>query len=341
MWPDQRILMPSTAGPTRRSMLAASAVVAAAGVAVGYAAPAQAQITEKVRNQPPTLYGANVGGWWTGTYGSPIESQTVAWTRILAGFGAINVVREWSGGLGAWSSLTAKYGTRALIIEIPDTDPTTLGNWLRAAPTDRPIWWCWKHEPESKTDPATFKSTWAGLAAAHRANSPNNVKSSIILQGTSFITSRLSWVGGHPWSDWFPTDPTALGNLDAVGADVYHFGHNDVLADTAEFVLRPVIDAGKSLNKRVILGEYGMVRTASPEWPNSPFWSNATRVARLNEAIGIFDEPTNRIRAVCHFEADNGSASNGAPHNMLGPPPGRSDPYPSEPAAIWRTASTR
>ena len=323
-------------------MLAAGAVVAAAaGVALAFDDPAQAQTTQTAqKTAPATLYGANVGGWWTGAYGNK-ETQAAAWTRILAGFGAINVVRDWTGGLGAWSSITAKYGTRALIIEIPDTDPATLGNWLRAAPTNRPIWWCWKHKPEAKTDPATFKATWARLGAAHAANSPANVKSSIILQGTSFIPSRLSWVGGHPWSAWFPTDPTALANLDTVGADVYHFGHNDALADTAEFVLRPVIDAGKSLNKRVILGEYGMVRTASTGWPNSPYWSNAVRVQRLNEAIGIFDEPTNHIRAVCHFESDNGAASNGAPHNLLGPPPGVGGGYPSQPADIWRAASMR
>jgi hypothetical protein len=322
-------------------MLAAGAVVAAAaGVALAYDQPAEAQTTQRTRTQPPTLYGANVGGWWTGQYGS-VEYPAAAWNRILAGFGAINVVRVWPSSLPSWSSLTAQYGQRALIIETPTSDPTALGNWLKAAPTDRPIWWCYQHEPEAKTDPATFKATWTRLAAAHRANSPNHVKSTIILQGSSFIPSRYSWVGGHPWSDWFPTDPTALANIDAVGADVYHFGHDDAHADTAEFVLRPVIDAAKSLGKRVVLGEYGMVRASSPEWPDSPFWSNAMRVQRLNEAITIFDDPTNHIRAVCHFEADNGPVANGCPVNLLGPPPGRSDPWASQPAAIWRAASTR
>jgi hypothetical protein len=323
-------------------MLAAGAVVAAAGVAVAVAEPAaQAQTLSGTRTPPPTLYGANVSGWWTGVYGNK-ETQAVAWTRLLASFGAINVVRVWpQNGLPTWSSLTTLYGTRALIIEAPTSDPTALGNWLKAAPTDRPIWWCYQHEPEAKSDPASFKATWARLAAAHRANSPTNVKSTIILQGSSFIPSRYSWVGGHPWTDWFPTNPTDLANLDSVGADVYHFGHNDALADTAEFVLRPVIDAAKSLNKRLIIGEYGMIRTASTEWPDSPFWSNSMRVQRLTEAIAIFDEPTNRIRAVCAFESDNGSQSNGAPHNLLGPPPGRTEPYPSQPGALWRTASTR
>jgi hypothetical protein len=341
MWPDHNSPLSNSAGPSRRSMLAAGAVVAAAGVALAYDAPgAQAQTLSGARTAVPTLYGANVGGWCTGVYGNK-ETQATAWSRILAGFGAINVVRDWTHGLQPWSNITSAYGTRALIIEVPDTDPTTLGNWLKAAPTDRPIWWCWKHEPEFKTDPATFKATWAKLAAAHRANSPSNVKSTIILMGGSYIPSRYSWVGGHPWSDWYPTDPTALANLDTVGADVYHFGHNDALADTAEFVLRPLIDVGKSLNKRVIIGEYGMVRTASTEWPDSPFWSNSMRVQRITEAIAIFDEPTNRIRAVCAFESDHGAQSNGAPHNLLGPPPGRTESYPSRPGDLWRAASTR
>lgn len=277
------------------------------------------------------FYGVNPGGWRTLGQNAPSAYQA-----SVAAYGQLGFMRlwpntfntTWRGGLipsyvyDAKTPVYINLGSDVAGVNTGARDAawTTI---LKSAPTDRPIWFSFAHEPEGDGfTVAAWQQAQMRLAALKTKHARANVKFAPLLMGASFIGNRYqaAAAGNVPWSTWFNFD---LKNIDAMGADLYQWGTNDATADLASRVINPTIAAAKSKGKKLLIGELGTRNTLS----------DASRAKFLREAIALFDG-SSTVTAVAYFESDNGAKG---PWNLL-PKPGTSSwNYPSSIKA-WRGA---
>ncbi len=194
---------------------------------------------------------------------------------------------------------------------------------LKTAPTDRPIWFSFAHEPEGDGfTVAAWQQAQMRLAKLKTQYAPSNVKYAPLLMGTTYMSSRysVSAPGNVPWSTWFNFDMT---NVDAMGADIYQWGKSDATADTAASVVSPVINAATSKGKGLLVGELGARNLLT----------DTGRAKFLNDAVSLFNASP-KAQGVAYFENDNGSLG---PWNLL-PKPGTNTPNLPKSIAAWKAA---
>lgn len=285
-----------------------------------------------------TLFGANVGGYVV----SKDEKQKAAFDRILAGFGAINVVRWWPTGFPTWKQLPPYYGDRPVSVNcgndvtgmLAGTYDDALATFCRDA--RRRTWLTFAHEPEDEVGNGTFTlPDWQRAqrrvnAIVREASNPL-VTCGPLLMGVTYHPNRYKAAarGNVPASTWlnYPLDCAFI------AADLYQWGKDDASADRASVLFDPLIAAARAKGKQVVVGELG-ARRVNP--PYAPGISDGARARFLTDAVGISNARA-RIQAVMYYETDRGPADK-APWNLL-PAADGSGVHSPKAAAVWRNAS--
>jgi len=276
------------------------------------------------------VYGSNPGGWSVTT---KLETGAQALARIDAAWHP-PAWRWWSSGNQVnWAAMPSQMVGRRVVAEIGLTaTDTQMIATCQSCPNDgvrRYVSLC--HEPESKTDPATYQAAWARFAAIHLQYSPPNLRTVLVLMGASFIPARQASVGGHTWDEWWPTNHNGI---NALGADVYQW-----MTDVGTTVLSPVISAAASYNLDLVIAELGAHRVSPPY---SPGLTDAASAQFLTDATGLLDGYAAKGHEVTalYFESDNGNATM-VPWALLPPPDGSITPYRPLGAAVWAAACAR
>lgn len=288
-----------------------------------------AQLEAELNPQPPppppaksaVLYGSGIGGWWQ----TLKETRPNAYARItqtLAGKkGYLPVIRLFGSDVPSYvDSRTRVFldtGNAASVQQIAALGQRGPGQLLSVI-----------HEPENKTDIASWQAAQVAHAKLVAANGGGNVALVPLLMGQSFMPSRKP---NHPASAWFDFDMTGI---DYIGADLYQWGHDDASADTAEAVFGGAVDLAKQLGKKLVVGELGARR---PNPPYRPGISDTARAKFLTDVIALCDANADVVAAVTLFESDNGS-SNMVPWPITHP---ANDAYSPLAVAAWASACNR
>lgn len=181
--------------------------------------------------------------------------------RQNALYGELKVFRVFHTGLPAgWPKLNADFGGKPLVVSfkmspsdvVAGRYDTYMRAWFAAAPTDRPIWWTYYHEPEDNIAARQFtavdyRAAWAHLAAlADGANNPQ-LRATLILMCWS-LDSR----SGRIWTDYY-----AAGDVQALGWDCYNSGASAGIYRPAAGMLQNVLKISESTGLPWGLAEFG------------------------------------------------------------------------------------
>ncbi len=178
-----------------------------------------------------TLFGASMwqksGETWPQTF-----------NRLEGVYGRIDFVRaflgaprsDWSGYLSVGPrpmNVSFKAAPKEILSGRHDA---TLRTWFRSAPTDRPVWWTYYHEPENDIqrgafNAADYRAAWKHVVAIADANAPKNLKATLVL---------MDWTAdpksGRNWKDYY---------AGSAYIDVFGLGQLQRSLRTANSVLRP------------------------------------------------------------------------------------------------------
>jgi hypothetical protein len=156
------------------------------------------------------------------------ESYRDAVARENAKYGGLDIIRLFSPGLPAsWSNINADVGTTPLVISFK-ADPkavaagdydTFFRNWFATAPTNRPIWWSFYHEPEDNIEAGAFtaadyRAAWARLAGLSDEARNSQLRATLILMCWSAQKNS-----GRQWTDYY-----VPGAVKVLSWDCYNVG---------------------------------------------------------------------------------------------------------------------
>jgi len=184
-----------------------------------------------------------------------------AFGRTVATFGSPRVVRVYYPGLpGSWSG-PAGLVNRPVVVSfkaLPQTilsgaDDAVLKAWFASAPTNRPIWWSYYHEPEDNIargefTAAAYRAAWTHIAAlAHQAGHTNLHATLILMCWT------LSPQSGRNFADYYPGSAT----IDTLGWDCYNAAFRKGGYDPPATVFGRAVALSHSLGKPFGIAEWG------------------------------------------------------------------------------------
>lgn len=234
----------------RSSVLAITLALASATLAVS-PATAQGQLAFEPAGSSAPLFGGTV-------YRRGGETYDQAYARVTRAYGTLDIVRMFFPGLPkSWSKIAGDVGSTPVSVSFR-TDPGAINSgrydaqlrqWFATAPTNRPTYWTYFHEPENNTvDKAAYRQAWRHIAGlADTAGNPQ-LKSTLVL-----MCWTLDAKSGRNWRDWYAGDDV----IDVMGFDCYNGGRkNGVYRDPAN-LLAPVAALAKSLGKPWAIPEFG------------------------------------------------------------------------------------
>lgn len=186
------------------------------------------------------------------------ESYPQAYDRVTQTYGPLGAIRLFFRGLPQdWSKIREDVHQTPVVVSFK-ADPAQvvagkydqeLRQWFADAPTDRPTFWSYWHEPENNAvTPAAYRAAWRHIAslAAHAQNP--RLRATLIL-----MCWTLDSHSGRTWTDYYAGDDT----IDVVAFDCYNVGRrNGVYKDPAD-IIAPVIDAARSVGKPWGIAEFG------------------------------------------------------------------------------------
>lgn len=284
----------------------------------------QAAYDEYKKDHPPVvppvgsssiLWGASTGGMQVN---GVAEAADVAFKRINAALGGIDVVRWWRSALFTAAQIPTWIGRLNFAVEIDlpiaeviagthDADFTNLvkicgglGRVVAITPWHEGN----QHVIDGDYTQPQLKSGLNHLMALFaKANASDNVFFVPVLTGGEFITNapgpekdRRVNAGLH-YTDYLPDNMSSVKNV-LLGADPYQHGKTNETVDSAATILQPVIDAAKALGLRIALMELG-VRAL-------PAISDAVSAKSLTDMIAIIDANAALFVMVLYFESWQG-----------------------------------
>lgn len=203
----------------------------------------------------PTRFGAAVRT-------RPGETYRQAVDRSVSQYGRLGVVRKFFPGLPApWSRIRQDIGTLTPAVSFKANPKEVLSGrhdaqlkqWFATAPTDRPIYWTYFHEPENDVDsgaytPAQFTAAWKRVSSLADAAGKPNLKATLTL---------MCWTlekGSHrDWRDYF----AGKQYVDVLAWDCYNKAITRADYADPKAMLGTAIAAGRSVGLPVAFGEFG------------------------------------------------------------------------------------
>jgi hypothetical protein len=170
------------------------------------------------------------------TFGSnawrePGESRRQALARVDATYGPVPLVRVFEDGLPPpWRVLRRDFGHRRLVLSFRMPPEQVLAGhadgrlrrWFRAAPTRRPTYWTYQHEPEDEVErggfsAGDFRAAWRHVERlAAEADNPRLRATVVLMCWTAKESS------GRDWHDYVP----APRRVDLLAWDCYAKGND-------------------------------------------------------------------------------------------------------------------
>lgn len=243
---------------------------------------------------PTTLFGTTV---WQ----APGETRRDALARVDSAYGPIAVVRVFSPWLPpSWAELEESLGPRPLVVSfrlppaviLSGRADAHLGEWFRAAPTDRDTYWVYFHEPEDDVErgaftPQEFVAAWTHIERLSRAAGNPRLKATVVL---------MCWtVSDHSGRDWRHYLPDAAA-LDVLAWDCYAKGAEAASYADVNALLDPARRASEDAGAGWGIAELGARL--------SPVTDGGDR-ARWLEAVGAY-ACRHEARFVTYFDAPVG-----------------------------------
>jgi hypothetical protein len=202
-------------------------------------------------------------------------------SQLTSDFGHMPVVRVYYPGLpaaDAWSSNGKAGANRSTVVvsfkALPTTilsgaDDAAISHFFDTAPTSRPIYYSYYHEPEDNIAAgeftlADYKKAWAHVVALADAAHNPQLRSTLILMAYDLDKSS-----GRQWTDYLPS-----GNIiSTLGWDAYPAGavanRNPQLTPPATF-MGPAVAASRSVGLPFGFAEFGV-----EDMPGRAAWLNA------------------------------------------------------------------
>ena len=243
------------------------------------------QATTVASAATPTLFGATVRRMGAETYTQALQNRETE-------YGTFGVVRVFFGGNpGSWTSETLRPVRPVNVSFKADADAVNAGSldstyraWFAAAPTDRPIWWTYYHEPEDNIaggefTAAAYRAAWQRIWRISREPgvAKVNVRSALVLM--DYTTDVRS---GRNWRDYYP----GAGYVDVMSWDIYQFNEEDASTTNDESMAqhqqrRPTLAISRGEGKPFAISEMGYDAPATrPAWlRQTADWARANNAA--------------------------------------------------------------
>lgn len=250
-------------GGARSTSLVLSAALVAAlctamAASVSSAAPAGSASADPTAAAatPPTSANTRFG---TSVYENQGESFNAAYRRVSGQYGgSLGAVRMFFPKLPAsWEKIQSNVETTPVVVSFR-ADPAAviagrhdaeLRRWFADAPTTRPTWWTYWHEPENDSvSPSLYRQAWAHLSKLAATAGNAQLRSTLIL-----MCWTLDAKSHRDWRTWYPGDNV----VKVLGFDCYNTGRkNGVYRDPAN-ILAPVKRVADSVGKPWGIAELG------------------------------------------------------------------------------------
>jgi hypothetical protein len=222
--------------------------------------------------------GKTMFGWAvpSGT-GSPFAT---VFNKTVATFGSPQVVRVYYPGLpGSWSG-PAGLVNRPVVVSfkaLPQTilsgaDDAALLAWFNSAPTNRPIWWSYYHEPEDNIargefTAADYRAAWVHIAGLADAAHHSNLKATLIL-----MCWTLNPQSGRNFSDYYP----GSGIINTLGWDCYNAAYTKGGYDSPASIFGRAVDVSRNLGKPFGIAEWGSQMAVGDNGTGRGAWISLT-----------------------------------------------------------------
>ena len=189
---------------------------------------------------------------------NPGESYRAAYQRVSGQYGKLDAVRMFFPKLPtSWTKIQANVDTTPLVVSFR-ADPAgvvdgrydrELKQWFADAPTGRPTWWSYWHEPEDDGVSATqYRRAWAHIRdLADTARNPQ-LRATLIL-----MCWTLAPNSGRDWRTYYPGNDV----VQVMGFDCYNTGRKKGVYRDPVKMLAPVRAVASSVGKPWGIAELG------------------------------------------------------------------------------------
>jgi hypothetical protein len=185
------------------------------------------------------------------------ESYRDAYKRVTRTYGGLDAVRMFFPGTpGSWSSIRSKVGRTPLVVSFkmsPDAVASgrydgLMRKWFKSAPTNRPTYWSYWHEPEEDVNTKTYRRAWKRLAKLEAQAHNPRLKATLIL-----MCWTLDKKSGRNWKSYYAGKRA----INVVAFDCYNTGRKNGVYKHPRKIIKPAIRAARSVNKPFGIAEFG------------------------------------------------------------------------------------
>jgi len=222
---------------------------------------------------PPSVDGVLFGGTAQRRAG---ETFAQAVSRVKATYGGMDVIRVFHSGVpSSWAKITADVGQTPVVVSFKMSPADVVNGryddlmrgWFAAAPTDRPTWWTYWHEPEDDIEAgrftaAQYRAAWAHLADLAQTAGNRQLRATLILMCWS-----LERASGRTWTDYY-----AAGDIQAQGWDCYNSAGRSGSYRSAASILEDVTAVAAKTGLPWGLTEFGSLLVAGDDGTGRAAW---------------------------------------------------------------------
>jgi hypothetical protein len=240
--------------------------------------------------QPGTQFGALVQVPKGQTYQQALAASE-------SRYGRLKIVRFFGASAPpSWASLTSKLGDRPAIISFRIAPATVLTGsqdaaittWFRSAPTDRPTYWTYMHEPEDDIargsfTAAQYRDAYARIAALATAAANPMLRATLIL-----MCYTVNPTSNRTWTNYY-----AAGSVQVLAWDCYNHKWRSDGYGTPEKLLGRAVAVSESTGLEWGIAELGSVKVSSdPTGSKRAAWLTASGnylIAQGASFVAYFD----------------------------------------------------
>ncbi len=189
----------------------------------------------------------------------PGETWAQAYRRVTRAYGGkLDAIRLfYSGRPSSWASIAEKVHGTPVVVSFR-MDPAavvagrfdrTMRTWFRQAPSSRPTYWSYWHEPEDDgVDKRLYRRAWRHLdGLADQARNPQ-LRSTLIL-----MCWTLQSNSGRNWRSYYAGNRT----INVLAFDCYNTGRKNGVYKDPRAILRPVVQLARRVGKPWGIAEFG------------------------------------------------------------------------------------
>jgi hypothetical protein len=240
------------------SVALVAAVSTTLSASVSTAAPASSATAARTSAAAAALPSTSATRFGTTVFENPGESFGSAFRRVTGQYGNLGAVRVFFPKLPAsWQKIQSDVGDTPVIVSFK-ADPAgviagrydaELRRWFADAPTNRPTWWSYWHEPEDDSvNPSLYRQAWAHLRTVADAAHNAQLRSTLILMCWTLASNSH-----RDWRSWYPGDNV----IKVLGFDCYNTGRKKGAYKDPATILDPVQRVATSLGKPWGIAELG------------------------------------------------------------------------------------